>query len=124
MDRRKRGYTSIDGYISGFPDDVQKKLQEMRNLIREEAPHAQEKISYRIPTFYLNGNLVHFAAFPKHIGFYPTPGTILAFKDKLAKYNNAKGSVQFPIEDPLPKTLIRQMVKFRVAENTKKGMRK
>lgn len=74
-----------------------------------------------MPTFFLNGNLVHFAAYAHHIGFYPTPSGITAFKSKLAKYKNAKGSVQFPMEDPLPRELIKQIVRFRVAENTKKG---
>ena len=121
MDSRKKGYTSIDEYILSFPRDVQKKLQEMRNLIQMQAPLAQERISYQMPTFVLNGNLVHFAAHSNHIGLYPTPSAIRAFKVRLSKYKNAKGSVQFPLDEPLPKTLIKQMVKYRVLENMKKG---
>ena len=121
MDSRKKGYTSIDEYILSFPRDVQKKLQEMRDLIQTQAPLAQERISEQIPTFVLNGNLVHFAAHSNHIGFYPTPSAIRAFKVRLSKYKNAKGSVQFPLDEPLPKTLITQMVRYRVLENMKKG---
>jgi uncharacterized protein YdhG (YjbR/CyaY superfamily) len=95
-------------------------LKQLRKIIREQAPQAQEKISYQMPTFYLNGNLVHFAAHTKHIGFYPTPSGIEAFKSKLSKYKNSKGSVQFPIDEPLPIELIKRIVKFRVAEHTKK----
>jgi uncharacterized protein YdhG (YjbR/CyaY superfamily) len=116
----KKGYKSIDHYIISFPEPVQKKLVKLRDLIREQAPEAQEKISYQMPTFFLNGNLVHFAAYSKHIGFYPTSSGIRAFRSKLSKYKNAKGSVQFPIEEPLPVELIKRMVKFRVEENMKK----
>lgn len=114
-------YKSIDEYIRSFPKETQRKLTELRRIIRKEAPGAEEKISYQIPTFFLNGNLVHFAGFAKHIGFYPTPGALRAFKNKLSKYKSAKGSIQFPIDEPLPTGLIKQMVKFRVAENAKKG---
>lgn len=120
MEKRKKHYRSIDEYIQSFPGNVQKKLTELRKLVREQAPQAQEKITYQIPAFFLNGNLVLFAAFSKHIGFYPTPGAISAFKHKLSKYESAKGSVQFPLDKPLPAGLIRQIVKFRVAENAKK----
>jgi uncharacterized protein YdhG (YjbR/CyaY superfamily) len=113
----KEGNNPIDQYIRSFPEPVQKKLEMLRALIREQAPHAQEKISYRIPTFFLNGNLVHFAAYSRHIGFYPTSSGIRAFKSKLSKYKNSKGSVQFPIEEPLPVDLIKKIVKFRVEEN-------
>jgi uncharacterized protein YdhG (YjbR/CyaY superfamily) len=115
----RKHYRSIDEYIRSFPRDVQKKLRELRKLIREQAPQAQEKISYQMPTFFLNGNLVHFAAYSKHIGFYPTPSAISAFKSRLSKYENAKGSVQFPLDEPLPIQLIKQIVRFRVSENTK-----
>lgn len=118
--KRKPASASIDDYISGFPEDVQKKLRDLRTLIRGEAPDAAEKISYKMPTFYLNGNLVHFAAHSRHIGFYPTPSAILKFKRELSKYENAKGSVQFPLEEPLPLELIKRMVRFRVQENVKK----
>jgi len=109
----------IDTYISTFTKQTQEKLNEIRNIIRSEAPDAQEKISYQIPTFFLNGNLVHFAAYPNHIGFYPTSSGIEAFKKDLSKYKYAKWSVQFPIDDPLPIELIRKIVEFRVKENTK-----
>jgi len=120
MDDRTQQYTTIDEYIATFPEHIQKKLVELREVIKEEAPQAQEKISYQMPTFYLNGNLVHFAAFSKHIGFYPAPSGIEAFKNELSKYKGAKGSVQFPIDEPLPLEIVRQIVGFRVAENQQK----
>jgi len=120
-DNRMRKYESIDEYISDFPEEARKKLVEMRSIIRQQAPQALEKISYQIPTFYLNGNLVHFAAFAKHIGFYPTSSGIRAFEKELSKYKHAKGSVQFPLEKPLPAGLIRKIVKFRAAENMHKA---
>ena len=117
----KTSYTTIDEYISTFPKDVQKILQELHKTIKAAAPEAEERISYQMPTFALNGNLVHFAAFKNHIGFYPTPSGIEAFKKELSIYEGAKGSVQFPIDKPLPLKLISKIVKFRVAENLKKG---
>jgi len=120
MDNRKQPYNSIDEYINTFPEHIQKKLFGLREVIKEEAPDAQEKISYQMPTFFLKGNLVHFAAFSKHIGFYPAPSGIDAFKDELSKYKGAKGSVQFPIDEPLPLELIRRIVRFRVTENQQK----
>lgn len=119
MKRNKTGYTSIDDYIAQFPGDVQKKLIELRAVIKAAAPDAEEKISYQMPTFTLKGNLVHFAAYKNHIGFYPTPSGIEAFKQDLALYEGAKGSIKFPIDKPLPLELISKMVKFRVAENLK-----
>lgn len=109
--------TTIDEYIAVFPDDVQLILQQIRQTIHEAAPEAQETISYQMPTFKLHGNLVHFAAFKKHIGFYPVPSGIEAFKDELAAYAGGKGSVQFPLSEPIPYDLIRRIVTFRVAEN-------
>ncbi|EQB20626.1 hypothetical protein UNSWDHB_2051 [Dehalobacter sp. UNSWDHB] len=100
-----------------FPDETQEILRAIRNVIREAAPDAVEKISYQMPTFVLNGNLVHFAAFKNHIGFYPTPSGIEAFKQELAGYKGAKGSVQFPLNKPIPYELISKIVKYRVAEN-------
>jgi uncharacterized protein YdhG (YjbR/CyaY superfamily) len=117
-------YESIDEYISSFPEETRKKLTEMRKAIRQEAPQATEKISYQIPTFYLNGNLVHFAGYAKHIGFYPTSSGIRAFESELSRYKHAKGSVQFPLEKPLPIALIRKIVKFRVEQNMKKSKNK
>jgi uncharacterized protein YdhG (YjbR/CyaY superfamily) len=108
---------SIDEYIAGFPQDVREILQQIRMTIREAAPGAQETINYGIPTFTLRGNLVHFAAFAKHIGFYPTPSGIEKFKDELSVYESAKGSVQFPLDQPMPYDLIGRIVRFRVEEN-------
>jgi uncharacterized protein YdhG (YjbR/CyaY superfamily) len=117
MKTNQVGPTTIDAYIAGFPPDVQAILQQVRATIREEAPDAQEKINYGIPTFTLGGgNLVHFAAFKKHIGFYPTPSGIEHFKDELSAYEGAKGSVKFPLDQPIPYDLIRRITEFRVAE--------
>ena len=121
MDSKKSGINSIDDYIATFPQDIQNILQELRATIKAAAPDAEEKISYQMPTFFLNGNLVHFAAFKKHIGFYPTPSGIEAFQKELSVYDGAKGSVQFPIDEPMPLKLISRIVKFRVAENIKKA---
>lgn len=107
---------TIDAYISGFPENVQEILQNIRRIINDAAPDAEEAIKYRIPTFVLGGNLVHFAAFAKHIGFYPTPSGIEQFKDALSAYKNAKGSVQFSLDSPIPYNLINKIVKFRVKE--------
>jgi uncharacterized protein YdhG (YjbR/CyaY superfamily) len=112
---------TIDEYISQFPPEVQEILNKLRKVIKEAAPEAKEKFSYQMPTFYLKGNLVHFAAYKNHIGFYPTPSGIEAFRDKLSAYRGAKGSVQFPIDKPLPYELVSEIVKFRVAENTKQA---
>ena len=110
--------TTIEEYIAEFPPEARKVLEELRALIRATAPEATEKMSYAIPTFFLKKNLVHFAAFEKHIGFYPGPTGIEAFKQELKPYKSAKGSVQFPLGRPLPTDLIRRIVEFRVAENT------
>lgn len=108
---------TIDAYIQSTPAHVQKLLNQMRKAIQRAAPAASEKISYGIPTFYLEGNLVHFAAFKNHIGFYPGPSGITAFSKELSSYNSAKGSVQFPLDALLPLSLVNVIVKFRVAEN-------
>ncbi|WKA56072.1 iron chaperone [Planococcus shixiaomingii] len=112
---------SIDDYILQFSPEVQKTLSTLRNIVKEEAPDAEEAIKYAMPTFVLHGNLVHFAAFKNHIGFYPTPSGIDFSKDLLTSYKVAKGTVQFPLEEPLPYDLIREIVRFRVAENKKKA---
>ena len=117
MESNKVGFNSIDEYIAAFPEDIQKILEELRGTIKAAAPDAVEKISYQMPTFALKGNLVHFAAFKNHIGFYPTPSGIQAFERELSVYESAKGSVQFPIDQPMPLELISKIVKFRVAEN-------
>ena len=114
----------IDHYISGFPDEIQKLLQQVRETIKKAAPGAQEAIKYAMPTFVLNGNLVHFAAFKSHIGFYPVPSGIEAFKNELSVYKMGKGSIQFPLDRPLPLDLISRIVKFRVMENLEKAKRK
>lgn len=108
---------TIDDYIAGFPPDIQTILQTIRRTIQQVAPEAQETISYQIPTFTLKGNLVHFAAFTNHIGFYPTPTGIAAFAEALSGYKGNKGSVQFPLNQPIPYDLIRAIVQFRVEEN-------
>jgi uncharacterized protein YdhG (YjbR/CyaY superfamily) len=124
MESKKAGFATIDEYIALFPEDIQKKLRELRATIRVSAPGATEKISYQMPTFFLKGNLVHFAAFKNHIGFYPAPRGIEAFKEELAIYAGSKGTVRFPLDQPLPLDLISKIVKFRVAENLKKAERK
>jgi len=119
MEDNKIIYNSIDEYILQFPHEVQEILKKLREVVKEAAPEAEEKISYQMPTFYLHGNLVHFAAHKNHIGSYPTPNGIDVFKNKLSEYKGAKGSVQFPLEKPIPYELISEIVKFRVAENQK-----
>lgn len=111
----------IDEYIAGFPKDIQEILEKIRVTIREAAPDADEAIKYQIPTFTLKGNLVHFAAFKNHIGFYPTPQGIEEFADELAPYASGKGSAQFPLDKPIPFDLIRRIVKFRVEKNLAKA---
>lgn len=114
-------FKDIDSYIATFPKDVQVLLEQVRDAIKTSAPKAEEVISYNMPAFKLHGMLVYFAGYKQHIGFYPTASGIAAFKDELSKYKNAKGSVQFPIDKPMPITLIKKMVKFRVKENTEKA---
>jgi len=112
--------TTIDAYIAEFPKNIQLLLKQMRKTVQEAAPDATEKIAYGMPTFFLNGNLVHFAAFKEHIGFYPAPTGIEKFKKDLSVYKGAKGSVQFPLDQPLPLDLVARIVKYRVQENLKK----
>lgn len=119
MEPSKNEIATIEQYILEYPAPVQALLTELRIAIRQAAPQATEKICYRIPTFYLNGNLVHFAAFKQHIGFYPTPGGITAFQEELKGYKTSKGAVQFPIDKPLPLKLVKKIVEFRVKENSK-----
>ena len=109
----------IDDYIAEFPEDIQVRLHKIKQVIRKAAPKAEETINYRIPTFKLNGNLVHFAAFKKHIGFYPTPSAIRAFEKELAPYHTSKGAIQFPHEKPIPYELIEKIVIYRVKENSR-----
>ncbi len=111
---------TIDAYIAQFPNDVQKKLQQIRVLIHQEIPEATEKISYQMPTFFLHGNLIHFAAFAHHIGMYPLPDAVEAFKKEFAPYKQGKGSIQFPLDQELPLDLILKIVRFRKATLTPK----
>lgn len=120
MDEKSAGSRAVDEYIRDFPEPVRERLRELRALIRRVAPTATEKISYRIPTFYLNGNLVHFAAFAHHVGFYPTANGVDRFKSELSDYVTSKGAVRFPHSMPLPTALIERIVRFRVAEATAK----
>lgn len=112
---------TIDDYIAQFPADIKELLTQIRLTIKAAAPEAEEKISYQMPTFALNGNLVHFAAWRNHIGFYPGASGITQFKKELENYKNAKGSVQFPVDKPIPFDLITRIVEFRVAENLLKA---
>lgn len=117
-------FTTIDEYIAMFPAETQSLLAELRATIRAAAPKAQEKISYRMPTFAQAGNLVHFAAHKEHIGFYPAPSAIEAFRDELAPFESSKGAVRFPIDRPLPLDLVRRIVEFRVDENLRQAEQK
>jgi uncharacterized protein YdhG (YjbR/CyaY superfamily) len=110
-------HATVDEYIASFPHDVRTKLEQLRRLVRQAAPGVRETISYQMPTFYLNGNLVYFAAYAKHIGLYPIPGK---FKPEMVRYKTGKGSAQFPLDEPLPLELIRRIVEYRVEENRKK----
>ena len=111
-------------YIDQFPTPTQKLLKQLRATIKKAAPKATEKISYGMPAFVLNGNLVYFAAYKKHIGFYPGPAGIVAFKDHLTKYKWSKGAIQFPLDQALPLGLVARIVKFRVKQNSAKPKRK
>lgn len=117
MDASKATLTSIDQYIAQFPDDIQQLLTQMRETIRAAAPDAIEKISYQMPAFYYHGNLVYFAAFKHHIGFYPTASGTAAFQAELTGYKTSKGAIQFPFDRPLPLGLVSRIVAFRVSES-------
>jgi uncharacterized protein YdhG (YjbR/CyaY superfamily) len=120
MKKTARAVETIDNYLESFPQKTRSLLEQIRSTIQKAAPEATEKISYQMPTFYYNGNLVHFAAFKNHIGFFPTPSAIEAFQKELKPYKTSKGTVQFPLTDPLPLKLIERIVKFRVKENSSK----
>ncbi len=124
MEPHKAGFRSIDEYIATFPEDTQALLEAVRAVIKAAAPDAEERISYQMPAFALNGNLVYFAALKNHIGFYPTTSGIEAFKDELSMYESTKGAVKFPVSQPLPLELISKIVQFRVAENLNKATAK
>ncbi|MCX6730936.1 MAG: DUF1801 domain-containing protein [Candidatus Roizmanbacteria bacterium] len=117
MDTHKATIRTIDLYIQTFPKKIQLILESLRKTIKKIVPNAEETIAYGIPTFKLNGNLVHFAAYKNHIGFYPSPSGIDAFKSELSQYKLTKGTIQFPMNVPLPLDLIKRIVKFRVKEN-------
>lgn len=112
---------SIDAYIAGFPKEIQQKLEEIRTAVRTAAPKAEETIKYAMPTFTLNGNLVHFAAYKGHIGFYPVPRSVEEFKKALSTYDGNKSTMKIPLDQPIPITLIKKIVKYRVKKNLKKG---
>jgi uncharacterized protein YdhG (YjbR/CyaY superfamily) len=120
----KTAANNIDSYIESFPDNVQTLLKQMRSTIAKAAPEAEEAIRYAIPTFILNGNLVHFAGFKNHIGFYPAPSGIEAFKKETSKYEAGKGTLQFPLNSPLPLSLVTKIVKYRVKQNQAKSKAK
>ncbi len=116
----KKSFQSINEYISTFPREIQEILEKLRQVIRETAPKAEEIISYKMPTFKLNGNLVHFAAYQNHIGFYPAPSGIDTFKEELSQYKTSKGAIQFPLNKPIPYNLVKKIVEFRVKEQLAK----
>lgn len=117
----KKQFKTIDEYLKTFPEDIQIILEKIRQTIRNAAPDAVEAISYQMPTFKLNGkNLVHFAAWKNHIGFYPTPSGTETFQKELSPYARSKGSVQFPLDKPIPLDLVEKIVIFRVKEEMEK----
>ncbi len=125
MSLSKGQYETIDDYISTFSPNVRNILEEIRRAIRDAAPTAEEAISYGMPTFKLHGNLVHFAAYKNHIGFYPSgPSAIEAFKDQLSEYDQSKGTIRFPLDQPIPLELVKQIVRFRVKQNESKKLKK
>ncbi len=124
MDKEVSVFRSVDEYISAFHPDVQEKMNFLRQEILALAPGVEERISYNMPAYHLNGSLLYFAAFKKHIGFYPTQSGINAYKEQLSKYKTAKGSIKLPLDQPLPVDLIREIIKFRVAENIERAQAK
>ena len=121
MKETKKEITTIDEYIASFPKEIQEILESIRKTIRSSAPNVIETISYQMPTYRLNGILVHFAAYKNHIGFYPTPSAIVEFSKKLSNYEYSKGSIKFPLNKPIPLDLIQEIVEFRVKENIEKS---
>ena len=124
MDSSKKIPQTIDEYMADFPAQVQAVMLRMRDLIHEIAPEATEKISYGIPTFVLGQNLVHFAAYKNHIGFYPASSGIAHFEEELKEYETSKGTVRFPLDKPIPYDLVRRITEFRVAENRARAQAK
>ncbi len=117
MEEKKLHYETVDEYILLYPQEIQDKLQHVRRVIKEEAPEATEKISWKMPTFHLHGNLVHFAAHKSHIGFYPGENGVAQFKDRITEYKSSRGAIQFPYNKQFPEELVRDIVRFRVEEN-------
>jgi len=115
---------TIDEYISNFPEEVQQHLKQIREVIKKTAPQAAEKIGYGMPTFTLNGNLIHFAAYKNHIGLYPAPQALEEFKEELSGYKGSKGAVQFPLDQPMPLALIERITKYRIQKNLEKPLKK
>lgn len=113
--------TTVDEYISQFPDDVQHILTKLRTIVKEAAPQAEERIAYQMPGYHLNGPLVYFAAFKNHIGLYPTSAALTPFEAELTPYKRSKGTIQFPLDKPMPYDLIARIVEYRVSENLEKG---
>jgi uncharacterized protein YdhG (YjbR/CyaY superfamily) len=117
MTTPKKGFKTIDEYITSFPKNVQAILQQVRQVIKETAPQAQEIISYSMPAFKQSGILVWFAAFKNHIGFFPKASAMEAYKEKLSSYQTRKGTIRFPLDKPIPVELIKEIVRFRVKED-------
>lgn len=117
-------YTSVEEYLAAQPEEIRDQLEELRGIIKKAAPRATERISYNMPAYDLNGILVYFAGYKGHIGFYPTASGIKAFQEEIAKFESSKGAVRFPLDRPLPKTLITRIVKFRLKENLEKPKHK
>ncbi len=117
MNEKESDFNSVDEYILMCPENIHGIIKSIRETILKAAPEATEKISYQMPCYYLNGNLVYFGVFKKHIGFYPTPSAIEAFREQLSGYKYTKGGIQFPFNEPMPLDLIFRMVQFRVGEN-------
>jgi uncharacterized protein YdhG (YjbR/CyaY superfamily) len=124
MELPKTKFKTIDEYHSFFPKNVQVLLEDLRNTIKQAAPKAVEVISYNMPAFKLNGVLVYYAGYKGHVGFYPTGSPIKVFKDELTKYKTSKGAIQFPLDKPIPKTLVKNIVKYRISEDTEKAKAK
>jgi len=124
MDSSKKTPQTIDEYMADFPAQTQAIMQRLRDLVHEIAPEATERISYGIPTFVLGENLVHFAAYKHHIGFYPTPSGVAHFEEELKDYEISKGTVRFPLDKPIPYDLVRRIVEFRAAENRARAQAK
>ncbi len=119
-----KAYATVDDYIDARPAPVRKKLTQLRRVVKEEASDAEERLSYRMPAYFLNGNVIYFAAHTNHIGFYPGAAAVALFKKNITKYKNAKGSIQFPIAEPLPMDLIRKIIRFKAKANLKKTSRR